>query len=165
MSDKKAAWDAVHAAYKGTPIVSAVPKAKTILKLPTRKPRPAPIGAVEEPETEDMKIKRFWQKTSKDIAGGKLPVTKEGFDLPHPFDGSGRAFKFKAPPDAPIHGVRVLSGESSIYKENKKYYIEINTDDSGRNYTNVSIWCPSVPKIWEIPDDKLKQIIADILNK
>jgi hypothetical protein len=49
MSDKKAAWDAVHAAYKGTPIVSAVPKAKTILKLPTRKPRPAPIGAEEPP--------------------------------------------------------------------------------------------------------------------
>lgn len=35
--------------YNGIPIVSAVPKAKTILKLPTRKPRPAPIGAEEPP--------------------------------------------------------------------------------------------------------------------
>jgi hypothetical protein len=121
----------------------------------------APPAAVE---SEDTKIKRFWQKTSKDIADGKLSVTKEGFDVPYPGDGSGRIYKFDRPSNAPIHGPKNISGESSIYNGKKKYNVEINTDDSGRYYTSVSIWSPSVPKIYEIPDASLKRIIAEILG-
>lgn len=56
-ADKKQAWDAVHAAYKGTPLVSATPKPKPVNKLAeeaiARKEKVPPIGAVPAEEKGD----------------------------------------------------------------------------------------------------------------
>ena len=61
-ADKKQAWDAVHAAYKGAPLINATPKRKTIGDLRAearaRKEKVAPIGTVryDEGEFEDVDL-------------------------------------------------------------------------------------------------------------
>lgn len=98
-ADKKQAWDAVHAAYKGTPLVSATSKGKTIgdlrAEVRARKEKVRPIGfmggaqkeeipereeeapkevkAKEEPPKDDMESKVAAFKAKY---GPTLPTTK-----------------------------------------------------------------------------------------
>ena len=67
---KKEAWNAIHAAYKGMPILAGLPKARRVVKL-KKTPTVPPIGSVEAESSEKRLMREIKQGVAEVLALAK----------------------------------------------------------------------------------------------